>query len=64
MSKQKIKIKFDNNEIFFFDHGFKSAWGWAEKFIEGNTGKFKMEIFILNESSSGKRYIKIKEVRA
>lgn len=62
MKKQKVKITYDKNDIFFFDHSFKTALEYADYFIKRNKGKFEMNIFLLNESNYGKRWTFFKKV--
>lgn len=57
MEKQEVKIEYDGNEVFFFNHSFKTAMQHALDFIERNKDKFIMKLYILNESSFGEKWI-------
>ena len=57
MKKQEIKIEYDNKEVFFFKHSFKTALQHAKEFVKRNKGKFEMKLFVLNESNIGEKWI-------
>lgn len=53
MKKQEFMIKYNNIEVFFFAHGFKTAREHAEEFIERNRGRFQMKLYMLNRGYFG-----------
>ena len=53
MKKQEAMIKYNDIEVFFFAHGFKTAIEHAEEFIERNRGRFQMKLYALNRSCFG-----------
>lgn len=57
MKKQEVKIEYNNVEVFFFEHGFKTAFGHANDFVKRNKRKFKMKLFLLNVSNFGEKWI-------
>jgi len=59
--KQKVKIKFNNNEIYFFDHDFKSALHHANQFYKRNKKLYNMQVYLLNENSAGERWLFLKK---
>lgn len=62
MKKQEAMIQYNGNEVFFFQHSFKSALEHAMEFVERNKGKFEMKVFFLNESSFGDRWFLFDEI--
>lgn len=63
MNKQEVKIEYNDQELFFFAHTFKSALDHANDFVKRNKGKFKMKVFLLNTSSFGEKWIHYKTIR-
>lgn len=61
MEKQEVKIEYNQKEVFFFQHSFKTALEHANDFIQRNKGKFEMKLFMLNASNFGERWIFIKK---
>lgn len=57
MEKQEVKIEFNGNDVFFFEHTFKSAYEHARDFIERNKDQFEMKVFLLNTSCFGEKWI-------
>lgn len=57
MPKQEIKIEYNGNEVFFFEHMFKSAYEHAREFIERNRGQFEMKLFVLNTRPFGEKWL-------
>lgn len=57
MKKQEVKIEYNNEKVFFFEHSFKTALQHANDFIERNKGKFEMKLFVLNKSNIGEKWI-------
>lgn len=57
MKKQEVKLEYNSEEVFFFEHGFKTAYEHANDFVKRNKGKFKMKLFLLNVSSYGEKWL-------
>jgi hypothetical protein len=57
MKKQEIKIEYNKEKVFFFEHSFKTALKHANDFVKRNKGKFEMKLFVLNESNFGEKWI-------
>jgi hypothetical protein len=43
----KIKITHNNNEVFFSDKDSKTAYDFADEYIDENKGKFDMNVYYL-----------------
>lgn len=57
LKKQEVKIEYNQEKVFFFQHSFKSALEHANDFVKRNKGKFKMKLFVLNRSNFGEKWI-------
>lgn len=55
IKQQKIKIEYNNNELFFFDHSLKTALEHADDFIKRNNEK-EIKLFVLNTSNFGPKW--------
>lgn len=62
MKKKEVKIEYNNREVFFFAHSFKTALEHANDFVERNKGKFKMKVFLLNTSNFGEKWLPYKVI--
>jgi len=60
---QKVKIAYENAEVFFFDHSFKTAHQHADDFVKRNKGKFAMRMFNLNTSDFGEQWLLEKVIK-
>jgi hypothetical protein len=57
MEIQEAMVKYDDVEIFFFHHEFKSGIEHAMKFMRDNNLTCKMKMYTKNHSNFGKTWI-------